>query len=152
MSNARSPREVCSTTIGTSGLMVLALSRFLGRNPSTAGRSVGRIAGAGTIPAARGESSSGERPSDRVQNRSRQGPANAGSASATGRPELAGALLGRLLPRCPKLLPRLRLLDGDRLGLAHDQVDRLTGGEVAAGALEPIGLAQLLEQLLRSGA
>src|SRR3954467_14871569 len=28
MSNARSPREVCSTTIGTSGLTVLASFRF----------------------------------------------------------------------------------------------------------------------------
>ena len=29
MSNARSPREVCSTTIGTSGLTVLASFRFV---------------------------------------------------------------------------------------------------------------------------
>src|SRR4051795_257034 len=34
MSNARSPREVCSTTIGTSGLTVLASFRFSRSNPS----------------------------------------------------------------------------------------------------------------------
>jgi hypothetical protein len=34
MSNARSPREVCSTTIGTSGLTVLASFRFESSNPS----------------------------------------------------------------------------------------------------------------------
>src|ERR1700704_3178304 len=33
MSNARSPREVCSTTIGISGLMVLALFRLPGSIP-----------------------------------------------------------------------------------------------------------------------
>src|ERR1700722_15695156 len=33
MSNARSPREVCSTTIGISGLMVLALFRLPGLIP-----------------------------------------------------------------------------------------------------------------------
>src|SRR6266511_5215655 len=36
MSNARSPRDVCSTTIGTRGLIVLALFRFLGSNPAGA--------------------------------------------------------------------------------------------------------------------
>src|SRR5918997_3173544 len=40
MSNARSPREVCSTTIGTSGLTVLASFRFVRSNPSRAGRTV----------------------------------------------------------------------------------------------------------------
>src|SRR6185503_7225242 len=34
MSNARSPREVCSTTIGTSGLTVLASFRVWRPNPS----------------------------------------------------------------------------------------------------------------------
>ena len=34
MSNARSPREVCSTTIGTSGLTVLASFRFSRSNPA----------------------------------------------------------------------------------------------------------------------
>src|SRR5688500_7541283 len=34
MSKARSPREVCSTTIGTSGLIVLALFRLAARNPA----------------------------------------------------------------------------------------------------------------------
>src|SRR5437899_8795624 len=40
MSNARSPREVCSTTIGTSGLMVLALVSL--RRPDSSTR---RLAG-----------------------------------------------------------------------------------------------------------
>src|SRR5450755_1758718 len=71
--------------------------------------------------------------------------------SASGCPELAGALLGSLLPRRPQLLACLRLLDADRLGLAHEQVDRLARGEIIAGAIEPIGLAQLLEQLRRRG-
>src|SRR5919198_5037653 len=34
MSNARSPREVCSTTIGTSGLTVLASFRFGRSSPA----------------------------------------------------------------------------------------------------------------------
>src|SRR5919112_2552947 len=34
MSNARSPREVCSTTIGTSGLTVLASFRFERSSPA----------------------------------------------------------------------------------------------------------------------
>src|SRR4051794_27988174 len=34
MSNARSPRDVCSTTMGTSGLMLLALFRLVGSIPS----------------------------------------------------------------------------------------------------------------------
>ena len=36
--NARSPREVCSTTIGTSGLTVLASFRFSRSNPATGRR------------------------------------------------------------------------------------------------------------------
>src|SRR5215218_369910 len=40
MSNARSPREVCSTTIGTSGLTVLASFRFSRSIPSRLGRTV----------------------------------------------------------------------------------------------------------------
>src|SRR5215213_860326 len=44
MSNARSPREVCSTTMGTRGLMVLAVFRFLGRiPPGRAGGPRGRV-------------------------------------------------------------------------------------------------------------
>ena len=43
MSNARSPREVCSTTIGTRGLMVLALFRSAGGIPSGCKHVSGRI-------------------------------------------------------------------------------------------------------------
>src|SRR5882672_9782343 len=43
MSNARSPREVCSTTIGTSGLTVLASFRFGRSNPSDTGSAQGPL-------------------------------------------------------------------------------------------------------------
>src|SRR5215218_643028 len=48
MSNARSPREVCSTTIGTSGLIALALFRVYGGNPLR--HRTGRAAGGGDGP------------------------------------------------------------------------------------------------------
>src|ERR1700761_1277738 len=44
MSNARSPREVCSTTIGTSGLTVLASFRFGRSNPSDSPGSAAKTA------------------------------------------------------------------------------------------------------------
>src|SRR6266704_98410 len=52
MSNARSPREVCSTTMGTSGLIVLALVSLRRADSSTrlAGR---RLIGGGPQPAGR---------------------------------------------------------------------------------------------------
>src|SRR5688500_11322373 len=57
MSNARSPREVCSTTIGTSGLTVRASFRVWRPNPSrpaTAARSSWRESSARVRPPERG--------------------------------------------------------------------------------------------------
>ena len=87
MSNARSPREVCSTTIGTSGLIVLALAHVLAfvslRRPDSSRRLAGRS------------------PIGRVHSRGvrRRSPAPA--------PRAARRLLGLL--RRPQLLARLRL-------------------------------------------
>src|ERR1700733_9406896 len=67
--------------------------------------------------------------------------------STTRRPQLAfGGFLG--LPRSPDLLAGLRLGDRDRLGLADDQLDGLTGGEVVAEILQAAAGAQLLQQLI----
>src|SRR5271166_1909156 len=58
MSNARSPREVCSTTIGTSGLMVLPLvslrrpdssRRLARRSPIGRGPQTARLGGLGVL-------------------------------------------------------------------------------------------------------
>src|ERR1700689_3735056 len=48
MSNARSPRDVCSTTIGISGLMVLALFRLPGSIPPAASAKQRRLRGNST--------------------------------------------------------------------------------------------------------
>src|SRR4051812_20660432 len=101
MSNARSPREVCSTTIGTRGLMANALFLLLGRNPSGAVQ---------TTPERRGNLSNGLMPLSPGL-----GPRS---------PELRGLLLGLFL-RCPELLARLGLLGRNRLGGVHEQVNRL---------------------------
>src|SRR5215210_295667 len=96
MSNARSPREVCSTTIGTSGLTVLASFRLSGANPSYE-----RLRR--PHPLDQGESSNGRPPSDPVRR------------LASGRPEAApSGLLRRVVPGGPELVARLRQLDGDR--------------------------------------
>src|SRR5437764_10572274 len=123
MSNARSPREVCSTTIGTNGLMVLAsfacTPGFL-PNVATADR---RPVRADYVAAA---------------------AAPRGASSASGRPELPAATLRALLAGRPKLLPRLRLLDADRLRLGHEQLDREPFGDVGA---QPFELTVLLDSL-----
>src|ERR1051325_4345221 len=113
MSKALSPREVCSTTMGTSGLIVLDSFASSG----------------GFLP----ECSSGVR-------------------SASGGPELPGRLFGRLVTRGPQLLSRLGLLDADRLGLAHQELDGLAGRDLLAEAVKAVGLAQPIEQLLGRGA
>src|ERR687886_782804 len=100
MSNARSPREVCSTTIGTSGLTVLASFRFEYSNPA---RHQGTAAP--RLHATAGRRSPGQ-PGPFGQT-ARLPP------SGTGGPELAGA--GRLAgPGGPQLVARLGLLDRDR--------------------------------------
>src|SRR3954454_7920569 len=134
MSNARSPRDVCSTTIGTSGLTVLASFRLSGANPAYE-----RLRRA--HPLDRGESSNGPRPPNPV------------GRLASGRPEPARTGLFRLIgARGPELVARLRLLDRDRGGGLRDAVDRLALGELGLEAVDPAAGAQALEQLLRRGA
>src|SRR5918992_4012881 len=130
MSNARSPREVCSTTIGTSGLTVLASFRFGRSSPAQL---------LGWEP--------GRQPSNR------QTPRNPVYRLGTRSPDLtAGAALGALgVARSPELLARLRLLDGDRLGRGGDELPRLALGEVLLERLEPAGRLEALQQLLRRG-
>src|SRR3954447_2040607 len=131
MSNARSPRDVCSTTIGTSGLTVLASFRLSGANPAYE-----RLRRA--HPLDRGESSNGEPPSNPV------------GRLASGGPEPArSGLLGLVGARGPELVTSLRLLDGDRCGGVGDVFDRLALGECGLEAVEPAAGAQALEQLLR---
>src|SRR5215211_5833193 len=130
MSNARSPREVCSTTIGTSGLTVLASFRLSGANPAYE-----RLRRA--YPLDRGESSNGRRPANPVRR------------LASGGPEAARrGLLGLVRARGPELVARLRLLDRDRLRRLRDVVDRLALGQLRLERVEPPARAQPLEQLL----
>src|SRR3954470_21832309 len=134
MSNARSPRDVCSTTIGTSGLTVLASFRLACANPAYERPRRAH-------PLDHGESSNGEPPSNPVPR------------LASGRPQTArSALLGLVGARGPELVPRLGLLDGDRRGGVGDAVDRLALREVRLEALEPAAGPQALEQLLGRGA
>src|SRR3990170_2197397 len=134
MSNARSPRDVCSTTIGTSGLTVLASFRLSGANPAYE-----RLRR--SHPLDRGESSNGRPPSNPV------------CGLASGRPETArGGLFPLVGARGPELLARLCLLDRDRLRGVGDAVDRLALGELVAERIEPAAGAQSLEQLLGRGA
>src|SRR4051794_38677586 len=131
MSNARSPREVCSTTIGTSGLTVLASFRLSGANPAYE-----RLRR--SHPLDRCESSNGGLPPKLV------------AELASGGPETArGGLLGRLGARRPELVAGLRLLDGDRLRRLGDVVDRLALGELRLEPVEPPARPQAVEQLLR---
>src|ERR671933_1310777 len=136
MSNARSPREVCSTTIGTSGLTVLASFRFESSNPSD---------GPEALATARGRSLAGSVATphcgpDRSFRPGRE-------RLRAGRPELARAGAGRFGAGRPQLVARLGLLDRDRLRGVGDQVQRLALGEVVAQRVEPPVGAQPLEQL-----
>src|SRR5947209_6815856 len=125
MSNARSPREVCSTTIGTSGLIVLAsFASSAGFLPNVATVQIG----SGRLLRVL-----------RTVARHRLG-------SAPGRPQLPGAALARFLLRRPQLVSRLGLLDADGLCLAHEQLQRLLARHLLAHPLQAIGLAQLLEE------
>src|SRR5690349_16371536 len=97
MSNARSPREVCSTTMGTSGLIVLAsFASSGGFLPNVATR----------------------------YRRPRTLWTGVWTGSAAGGPELAGRAGGPVfsvvLVRRPELVPSLGLLDADGLGFAHE--------------------------------
>src|SRR5918992_5337686 len=127
MSNARSPREVCSTTIGTSGLTVLASFRFRRSSPAC-------------FPGWRA----------RRQTSNRQPPPRQVVWLGTRRPELPGsAALG--LPGRPQLVARLRLLDRDRLRGLRDDIERLALGEILLERVEPAARAQARQQLLRGG-
>src|SRR5947209_14470722 len=122
MSNARSPREVCSTTMGTSGLIVLA--SFASSGGFLHGSNV---PGAGRRARAPGRWGPRARP-----------PPERDRGLGARRPDLAGALAGLLAAGGPELLARLGLLDGDRHSLAHEQLRGLAGGDVVAHALEAV--------------
>src|SRR5919112_1013894 len=110
MSNARAPREVCSTTIGTSGLMRASVSPF--RSDSC--RDSRREAAAAPDGSASAETLSTLRwPLFR-----------SGRASGARSPELGG-LLRALLLRRPDRLARLCLGGRDRLRRLDEQVHRL---------------------------
>src|SRR3954467_8671091 len=131
MSKARSPRDVCSTTMGTSGLMVLASF------------SVVRA-----VPACRGSLAIAQRPSSwavgRFEDRLR--------ASAPGSPEARRRVPGaRVLLGSPQLVAGLGLLDGYRSRLAGEQIDGGALGEVLAQVVEAPGLLQARAQLLGRG-
>src|SRR5215218_5740759 len=129
MSNARSPREVCSTTIGTSGLTVLASFRVRRLNPPRRATT--------SLPARLGASL--------AIGRSRQ------SGSGPRRPELRRALFG-LCSGSPELVAGLRLLDRDRLGGVRQEVERLALRELRLEGVEAAGGPHPLEQLVRARA
>src|SRR5438270_2368602 len=134
MSNARSPRDVCSTTIGTRGLMVLAvfsLSRLVScrrDHSEVSSRSWRRV----YQPPLAARQGSGRR---------RAWAPGAGKWSAAGRPQppsgrgglglvAAARVAGTGLVRGPQALARAGLLDRDRLGLARDQLERSVSSEI----------------------
>src|SRR5919106_5196121 len=125
MSNARSPREVCSTTIGTSGLTVLASFRFRRSSPAC-------------FPGWRA----------RRQTSNRRAPSWPVVRLGSRRPKLPGSgALGAA--RRPQLVARPRLLDRDRLRGLGDHVERLALREIVLERVQTAGRAQALEQLLR---
>src|SRR5579863_4652776 len=128
MSNARSPREVCSTTIGISGLMVLALFRLPGLIPP------------GKCKAAP--------PPEASLPRAPWRPGGWVSAAFGGRARGPAGARGASGPGGPELLAGGGALRGDRDGGLDQAVERLALGDVLAQALEAARLAQLREQLV----
>src|SRR4051794_36642929 len=130
MSNARSPREVCSTTIGTSGLTVFSFFRVVRSVPSDP-------SGAGVTPTPpnSGESSNGHR----ALRRAARGPG--GPVSGLG-PRLLGA--GR-----EGQVARLGVLDADGVRALRDHVEGLRVGDVLLERVDAPGGADALQQLLR---
>src|SRR5215208_8115380 len=121
MSNARSPREVCSTTIGTSGLTVLASFCVSASIPAT-----------GLRPWL-------ERPA----------AALGASLARSGAVGVGFGALGRLvLDLGVEPAPLLGLFDRDRLGRLGDEVERLALREVVLERLDPAAGLQALHQLL----
>src|SRR5215210_4101348 len=124
MSNARSPRDVCSTTIGTSGLTVLASFRVWRPNPSRRE--------AHWLPARLGASLA-------IGRCRKSGVSTPGQPrSGAGRPELPRAALG-LAAGCPELVARLRLLDADRGCRAGQQIERVALRELRLEGVQAPG-------------
>src|SRR5436305_1053344 len=122
MSKARSPRDVCSTTMGTRGLMRAAVYR----SPPAAPR--------------RG------RP-----RRARRRPGGEGSGLA-GRSEAALlGLLGLLLVGSPDLFPGSGLLEGDRGGVLDDEVGCLAHLHLVAEQVVAPAVPEPLEDPLGRG-
>src|SRR5262245_30604856 len=126
MSNARSPREVCSITIGINGIA---------RHPP-------RGVSAAALHPARGVSAR-LKPGTRLW-RSKLRPL----ASASWGPQLriARALL---LLRGPELLTRRREVGGDPLHIGDDPVERLAQEEVLAQLLRPAVVPDALDDRVR---
>src|SRR5438270_342702 len=116
MSNARSPRDVCSTTIGTSGLIVLAsFASSAGFLPNVA-TAVRRPRGIQRMYEC---------------------------SSAARRPQLAAPALGALLVRRPQLVAGFRLLDRDRFCLADQHLDGLSARDLLAQLSDRVEAARL---------
>src|SRR4051794_19695405 len=136
MSKARSPRDVCSTTMGTSGLMVLALFRssvgIPAGGPETGWRRLGRA----YQPPFPGSTPGGHR-------------AWIGAGSLrTGGPELLSGAFGLALLGRPQLVARGRLLGRERARVLGEELDRLALGEVLLELVEAPGLLEAVAQLL----
>src|SRR3954467_14443249 len=140
MSKARSPRDVCSTTMGTSGLMVLALFRSSIRIP--AGGTSGTVGG------------SGERTNRLFAASTVRPPRRARGAEAlrTWRPDRLFDARRVLLLGRPQLLARLRLLLGDRLGVLGQELDGEALRQLLPQAVQASGLLEALAELLGRGA
>ncbi len=140
MSNARSPREVCSTTIGTSGLIVLA-SVSLPRPDSFRRR---RVA---TLPPWRESSNVSPRA---VSERGLQ--AGVSEPGVQSLPARSPACSPAALAPCPASTASRApgpARPGSAWRCSASRSTRLARGEVLAQRVEAARLAQALEQLLR---
>src|SRR3954454_11036609 len=136
MSKARSPRGGCSTTMGTSGLMLLALFRSSTRIPAGGPHGVG---------------DGSEEPTNRLFAHSTLGGrcACGGAESLRTRgPDLLSGAFGLALLGRPQLVAHARLLRRDRLGVLGEERDGLALGEVLAHLVEAPALLEPLAQLL----
>src|SRR3954452_6987785 len=136
MSKARSPRDVCSTTMGTSGLMLLALFRSSIRIPAGGPHGVG---------------DGSEEPTNRLF----PDPAPSGHRAPagavplrTGGPDRLFDSRRVLLVGRPQLVSRARLVGRDGLGVLGDEVDGGALGQIVLDLVEAAGLLEALAQLL----
>src|SRR3954452_4795715 len=136
MSKARSPRDVCSTTMGTRGLMLLALFRSSIRIPAGVRKAVGDGSEEPTNRIFPGSASGGHRA------RAGAGPLRTRGPDGLFDPRLV-LLVGR-----PQLVARPRLVLGDRPGVLGEEVDRRALGEVLLDLVEATRLLEALAQLL----